>query len=209
MKRANLVRALAFVSIASRVLYLVLLVVLHVLSPEFSPVTEFVSQYANGAYGTLASVAFAVEGLGLILLGVSICLDVSRAGRSTAGLVILFVCGVNGLLYGLFPMDPDAHAPTTLSGTIHYWAGMFDFAVGVLYPFLIALRFKRDWRMIEVYRPTLGLGISVLVASLAGWIVFAAGITVDGLTQRVLTALMSAWGLLTAARLATALPRPD
>ena len=191
MARDRIVSTLAVVSIGSRVLYLVVVLVLHVLSPEFSPVAEFISQSANGAYGTLASVALAVEGLGLISLGVSLCLGVSRARRSTAGLAILFVGGVNGLLYGLFPMDPDAHAPTTLSGTIHYWAGMFDFAVGVLYPFLLALRLKRDWRMVEVHRLALGLSIAVLVASLAGWIVFAAGVKVDGLTQRTLIALMS------------------
>ena len=204
MQRKRLVRVLAALAVASTVFFGVVVLALHVLNPEFSPVSAFISQYANGPYGTLASVSFFVQGLGLILLGVSLCLGVSRPGRSTVGLVILFVSGVNGLLYGVFPMDPAAHAPTTLSGTIHYWAGMFDFTLGVLYPFLLSHRFARDWRMADIHASALGLGIAVLVVSAVGWIVFAVGIAVDGLTQRTLTVLMSSWVLLVGIQLATA-----
>jgi len=83
-------------------LFLVIVIALHGLSPEFSPVSHFISEYALGPYGTLASVAFLAGGLGWILLGVSLLLGLSRSWLSIVGLMLLFMCGIDGLMFGMF-----------------------------------------------------------------------------------------------------------
>jgi hypothetical membrane protein len=208
MKSDSLVRVLSTLAAIGAALFLVVVIVLHGLSPEFSPVTQFISEYALGSYGALASVSFFVRGLSWILLGVSLSLGISRPGLSIVGLVLLFVSGVDGLLFGIFPVDPDPQMPTTLAGAIHFWAGMVDFIVGGLFPLLLALRFKNDERTKAIYKPALGLGIAVLIVDVVGFVLSGAGLALVGLTQRLFVALVAAWILLTTLRLASTATKP-
>lgn len=208
MQRDSVVKVLSILAIVGTSLHVVAVIALHGLSPEFSPVTQFISEYALGSYGTLASVAFFVQGLSLILLGVSLWLGVSRPGLSIVGLVLLFVSGICFLLFGVFPTDPDPQMPTTLAGAIHHWAGWVWFVIGGLFPLLLALRFKNDERTRAIYTPALGLSIAVLVVEVVGFALFGAGLTLVGLTQRPFEALIMAWVLLAAVRLASTASEP-
>ena len=45
---------------------------LHLLNPAFKPATRFISEYANGPYGYLLSLAFWGLGLGSLLLAIAL-----------------------------------------------------------------------------------------------------------------------------------------
>ena len=50
MKRNSLARVLSILFIAGTALFLVIVIALHVLSPEFSPISHFISEYALGRF---------------------------------------------------------------------------------------------------------------------------------------------------------------
>jgi hypothetical protein len=209
MTTERLFKLIPRLSVAGIVLYLVIVLALHGLSPEFSPITQFISEYGRGTYGWLASIAFFAQGLSAILLGISFWRTLSRPGLSIVGLVLLLISGVLFFLFAFFPVDPDPQAPTTLAGAIHFWAGMAFFVLGGLFPLLLALRFKNDERIKSIYTPALGLGIAAFVVDALGFVLSGAGLSLEGLTQRVFFSLVSAWMLLTALRLAASSTEPD
>ena len=199
MEMNRLVVLLGRIASIGVVLFLLAVFALHVLSPGFNPVKQFISAYALGSYGAVASIAFLVQGLSWILLGIALSQGLARPGLSIVGLVLLFVSGVEYILFGIFPMDPDPQMPTTLAGTIHFGAGLLFLVTGGLFPLLLALRFKNDERTKPIYGVALGLGIAALAVDVVGFLLTGAG--VEGLTQRLYVALLTTWVLLVALRM--------
>jgi hypothetical protein len=98
----------------------VLIILLHLIEPEFEPSWRFVSEYAGGRFGFVMRVAFAAMSLSLIALAYALRAEVS----SKPGLLGLGILGISGLGCGiaaLFSMDPitSQPGPPTLSGKLH------------------------------------------------------------------------------------------
>ncbi len=83
----------ARLAIAASIAAFVLLLSLHVLSPEFSPAWRMISEYANGQYGWVLSLMFAAYGLSTLALAVAVGPRL-RTGRGRVGLVSLTIAGV-------------------------------------------------------------------------------------------------------------------
>jgi hypothetical protein len=99
--------ASASVAIAASVAALVLLLSLHVLSPEFSPAWRMISEYANGQYGWVLSLMFVAYGLGSLALALAIRSQVTtRRGR--LGLVLLTLSGIGQASAAQFDLNQAA-----------------------------------------------------------------------------------------------------
>jgi hypothetical protein len=82
---------------------LMLLAVLHVLSPEFSPSWRVVSEYALGHYGCILSLMFLSWGIGSWALAVAIWSQVhTNAGR--VGLWFLIIAGIGEAMASIFDL---------------------------------------------------------------------------------------------------------
>lgn len=96
--------ALSAIAVASATV--VLLVSLHVLSPEFSPSWRMVSEYANGAYGWVLSLMFAAWGFSTLLLAFAIRSQLNtRSGK--IGLAFLTVAGIGEAMAAAFDINHD------------------------------------------------------------------------------------------------------
>lgn len=105
----------AYISIASAVGALGLLLSLHVLSPEYSPAWRMVSEYANGRYAWVLSLMFAAYGLATLALAWAIRSEAStRGGR--VGLAFLVASGVGQAAAAVFNLN---------LATLHDLAGAF------------------------------------------------------------------------------------
>ena len=105
----------ARLAIAAATATLLLLVSLHVLSPEFSPSWRMVSEYANGHYGWVLSLMFAAWALSSWALAFAIWPHMgTMAGK--IGLVFLAVAGVGEAMAAVFDLN---HEP------FHSLAGVF------------------------------------------------------------------------------------
>jgi len=103
----------------------VLLVALHGLKPDLSPLSRFVSEYAVGPFGVVMRVTFFACGATLLCLG-----RAYHAGASNRpwriGVWLHYLAGVVMMAAGLFSMDPMTTPADqmTLEGQLHGFTGM-------------------------------------------------------------------------------------
>lgn len=108
---------LAILSISATVL---LLVALHVLSPEFSPAWRMVSEYAFGPYAWVLSLMFLTWGVGAWALVVAIWGQV-RTSAGKVGLWFLIIAGIGEALASAFDIRHEiGHGIAGLLGVIGF-----------------------------------------------------------------------------------------
>jgi len=183
-------RLAAVVAAAAAVVNLLILGLLHVVSPEVDPVTRPVSEYALGEFRWLASTRTLAEGVGAIALAVALLLEraVPRVDRAAALLLLAF--GLLKLAMPLFPVDALG-MPATSAGQIHNILGNVTF---FLFPLAALLLFRALGRMGSRLAPAIAV---VLAVSTVGVLVGNA-VGVYGLAQRAYLALSAVWQLLAA-----------
>jgi hypothetical protein len=183
-------RLAAVVAAVAAVVNLLILGLLHVVSPEVDPVTRPVSEYALGEFRWLASTRTLAEGVGAIALAVALLLEraVPRVERAAALLLLAF--GLLKLAMPLFPVDALG-MPATSAGQIHNILGNVTF---FLFPLAALLLFRELGRMGSRLAPAIAV---VLAVSTVGALVGNA-VGVFGLAQRAYLALSAVWQLLAA-----------
>jgi len=96
----------ARLAIAAAAAALLLLVSLHVLSPEFDPSWRMVSEYALGHYGWVLSLMFLAWGISSWALAVAIWSEVkTKAGK--VGLWFLVIAGIGEAMASVFDITHD------------------------------------------------------------------------------------------------------
>ncbi|HZQ56047.1 MAG TPA: DUF998 domain-containing protein [Bryobacteraceae bacterium] len=130
-KRSRIVEPTAWLAIVSTTAAVLLLIVLHVLSPEFSPAWRMVSEYAFGDYAWVLSLMFLTWGIGTWALSVAIWDQVqTRAGR--VGLYFLIVAGIGEALASVFDIKHEiGHGIAGLLGVIGFPIAAFLLSVAL------------------------------------------------------------------------------
>jgi len=195
---------LATLAIIGIVYFLVVVVALHFLRPEYSPLSRAVSQYAVGRYGFLMTSAFFGLSLGSLALVIGLFSGVSHTGRSWIGLVLLAIWAVGILIAGIFPIEVSSY-PQMNSGHIHVVASIWAFISLVLAALLLSWRFKKDDKWSSFHRPALIESLLMLLALVGLFRYINTGF--GGLSQRIFIVACLIWLLSTAARLRAAASR--
>lgn len=112
------VQQLAHLSLLSFLVSAVLVASLHVLCPDFDPVSRFMSEYAVGEYGYLMQVALVALGVGVLALTYAFHLASDHTRWSRLVVLMLTVCGVGIVIAGVFRTDLQGE-PMSISGLIH------------------------------------------------------------------------------------------
>ena len=186
---------LAVVGIAD---FLLTLVALHVLRPDVNPVLEPISNYAVGPYGFLLTAANIGIGLAAFALMFGLYLGIAPPGRSYAGLFLLGVYGVSGLLAGIFPIDVGGEATTV--GAIHNVVGNISFFCFPIAAILLSLGMGKDERWRSFRRPALALSLVIVLTVILTMVGFNLGVGF-GVTQRIANVTALTWMLAVALHL--------
>ena len=102
-------------AIAATVIVLLLLISLHILSPEFDPSWRMVSEYANGQYGWVLSLMFIAWAISSWMLAFTLWSQVgTRAGR--IGLFFLIAAGLGEAMASVFDINHPLHGLAALIG---------------------------------------------------------------------------------------------
>jgi len=197
-RQAKQVARIATIAVVGIAYFLIAVVALHFLRPDYDPVSRFVSEYAVGSYGLLMTSAFFGLSLGSLALVIGLSQGVPRSGRSWIGLVLLGIWGVGVLIAGIFPTDLRG-APETISGNIHNLASLLSFLSLIAATILLSRRFKQDERWRPFHRSSLILSL-VILATFIGFFL-TGGTEFVGFSQRIFIVAFLIWLLLTAARL--------
>jgi hypothetical protein len=151
-------------------------VALHGLRSDLSPVSNRVSEYANGPYGWLMAVAFSALGVGLVALGRTL----RHAPHRPWAPVLLYAAGIGAVVSGVYRTG----APPP-SETVHSLAST-SMTVAIV---MVAVAGALPWGRREILGPTLAWTAAILVVLSTllhdtRW---------TGLAQRTLWAVLLVW----------------
>lgn len=107
----------AWVALAASAAVLLLLAVLHLLSPEFNPSLRAVSEYANGSYGWVLSLMFVSWALSSWSLAVALWPFVATI-RCRVGLAFLIAAGAGEAMASVFDINHPLHGLAGLIGVL-------------------------------------------------------------------------------------------
>jgi hypothetical protein len=196
-------RASGSLAIGCFAVVLAAIVSLHLLRPDFDPVTHRLSEYAIGPYGYLMTAAFLFACLGLLALGHTVWHTVRHSFWTGVACGAMIAAAVADGLMAFFVADP--YGPNaaglvvvTTSGRMHdllalSHAFFWSLAVGAT-PF--ALLADPKWRRFAF----VSFGAGALVAAGMAVRTFS-GMVMLGLTQRVWIAGVLLWSLTHALKL--------
>lgn len=188
---ARRVSQLAFVATLGIGFFVVSVVTLHFLRPDYDPRQRFMSELAVGQYGFMMTLAFFALSLGAFALALGFQGEARLSGRRWPGPLLFGLCGADLLIVGLFPSDlQGAHTRTTI-GIIHDWASTPPFLLILLAMPLLIRHFGNEGRWRRFRYPTFALGITALTVRIATLVPF--GFAWTGLTQRLLAMLILGW----------------
>lgn len=195
---AKQVTRIATFAIVGFAYFLVVVVALHFLRPDYNPIRRLVSEYAVGPYAFLMTSAFFGLTLGSLALIIGLFQDLSRTWRSRIGLFFFGIWAAGILIAGIFPIG-DKIVLNTSSGHIHYLASVSSFFSLVFATLLLSWHFNQDEKWSSFHRPALILSVLMLLALIGFFL--SANTAYSGLSQRILIVIFLTWLLLTAVRL--------
>ena len=157
-------RALGLIVIGAVAYWSAVVLTMHVLEPEFSPIRAPMSAYVLGAYGPWMTTTYLAWCAALLGVGHGLARTLPHTRLTRIAFSVLLIAAAGVLLAGLFPMDFPG-PPRTSSGRLHAVGGSFAFLTMALGAFLFSLSFRRDgyWRRVSV--PTLALSAGIIGCS--------------------------------------------
>lgn len=113
-------RIAANIALVGTTTFLIMLIVLHILEPEFDPSWRMISEYELGVFGWMMQLAFVGLSVGCIAITVSIWSDVVKFSGRLGGILMMIV----GIVYtgaAIFITDPITSPPDsmTVAGGLH------------------------------------------------------------------------------------------
>jgi len=140
----------ARISIASEVLFLLLLLSLHLLEPELDPTWRFISEYALGRFGWMMVLAFLALATSLANAGVAVFSQI-RTIVGYIGLAVLGIGAIGMLIAAIFTTDPvtTSREAATFSGNMHVLGGSLDFTPVAALLLSFGLARNQAWRSIR------------------------------------------------------------
>jgi hypothetical protein len=171
--------------------FVIVLIVLHILEPEFDPRFRFMSEYALGDYGWLMTTTFFALGLVPFLTAIGLQ-NVYESSRSIRiGLGLLVVAAIFIWLAGIFR-----------DSIPHLLAGVVAFPSMVMAVLLLSWTFRRAAGWQTIY----WLAVFVGLAMLAMLFLMVADLGMPGLQQRVFIFLFLLWLSIVAYKSVRSLP---
>lgn len=192
-------RRFAEVAIVCFSYFIVALVLLHLLRPDYTPVDHMISDYAVGRFGWVMTTAFVAASAGCLALGLGMAAVGPRSIAGRCAVLLLWVTAAGLLTTAIFPTDLETAASTT-TGDIH----TASFLVNVVSVNLCALLFAFSFQQSDAWRSFRWTGLGLALALLAAFIAQFLTLHRDapyGLTNRLFVAVLMVWFLMTAAHL--------
>jgi hypothetical membrane protein len=175
------------------------LLLMHVLRPDYTPVDHMISDYAVGPYGWVMTTAWLAMSCGCLTL----MLGLFRSGPASLvarfGSVLLGVASLGLLVTAIFPTDLQG-APLTRSGNIHNMSFLVNVGSIFVATVLLAAGFGSDPRWRGYQRMAVTLTLLVVLAFIFQFLTLHRGMPY-GIANRFFITVLFAWFLTTSFRL--------
>ena len=161
-------------------LFVILVVLLHFLRPELSPLIRAISDYATGKYGFLMTTAFIALSVGLATMTVAAFRRQEQSILAQSELVMLSISSFLMLLVGIFPSGQKI----TVISTIHIIASFLYFLIIMAIMLKSSIRLQRNGMLYGKNKLLLWIAISspiLFILWLGVFLLFG----LSGLGQRI------------------------
>jgi hypothetical protein len=187
----------AIAGLTGTAFFVLAVVSLHFLRPDYDPAVRTMSEFAIGPYGYLMTIALFALGFGSLALAFGIRRSVIPSTSLQAASILLGVWGVGMVLDGIFPSDLGGAAVTS-TGAVHSAAAFAAFIGLIAAAFLFPRALKGDPRWQPFQRQSRILAYVIVVGFFASFATFGLG---QGVGNRIFASVVIAWLLITSARL--------
>jgi hypothetical protein len=196
MRKASGPSRVAWLATAALLLFsyfIVALLLMHVLRPDYTVVDHMISDYAVGAFGPIMTSAFLSISLGCLALATGLIRigPASWLGRAGTGLLIVAFAGL--IVTALFPTDLET-APSTRTGDIHTISFLVNIVSILLSSICLSLSYIRDPQWKRHRAPAQALAGVILLAFVAQYLTLHRGAPY-GITNRLFVAVLMVWFL--------------
>lgn len=171
--------------------FVVALVLMHVLRPDYTIVDHMVSDYAVGPTGWIMTSAFLSLALGCIAMATGMFGDGPTSWLGRAGAAILIIPFMGLIVTALFPTDLET-ASTTHTGIIHTISFLVNVVSILVSTLCLAFSYggNADWRG---YRNPALILAGLLVFAFAGQFLTLHRGAPYGIANRLFVTILMAW----------------
>ncbi len=187
-------------AIACFVYSLFVLLLMHVLRPDYTPASHMISDYGVGRYGWMMATAFLAMSGGCLMLMLGLVRSGPASGAARFGTLLLGIASIGLVVSAIFPTDLEEATSRTQTGNIHDISFLVNVGSLLLATTVLSASFGRHPRWRPYRRTSITLTSLVVVAFVLQFITLHRGAPY-GLTNRFFVAVLFAWFLATAIRL--------
>jgi hypothetical membrane protein len=170
--------------------YVVIDIVLQLMPPHYSAISQAESDLAVGPFGWIMSINFFGRGITSAALIVAIVSTGPRAQIRTIGVGLLAVAGVCSALIAFFPTDIPRHggvAPSTGHGIVHVVGASSGFVLALAAFWLLTFWLPERSRVADAFLGVASIGLVFLGVTVAALPQFL------GLAERICLAGILGW----------------
>ncbi len=191
---------LAVFAAVTNIYYLCAGIAVHLLNPAFSPVRNYISDYAVGAYGFIYTSAYWVTVVGCLALSVALFRQLPTGMSAKVGAVLIAVFGLTYALTAIFPTEilKPGEFPHGAAGGIHALAALIGWIAAFTGALLVSSAFSRRNELKRFAGPLRALAWLMVIAFVGVIGVMASRQPVAGLAEKIFIVLREAWLLLAA-----------
>ena len=141
----------AKLSIASMGLFLLILLSLHLLEPEYDPTWRFISEYALGKYGWMMSLDFGLAALGCLSFMIA-AWDETKSVTGRIGQVLLGISALGMAIAAMFTTDPitTPAGEMTESGSMHALGGQLNLTPLAVLFLSLCINKRKGWKRVRL-----------------------------------------------------------
>ncbi|WP_430868304.1 DUF998 domain-containing protein [Demequina aurantiaca] len=158
---------LGAIAIVGAVTWIGTVAAFHLIRPDLTPGSAYISNYARGDWAWVMRAAFFVNAAGWAAAGIGLRRDLPRSRGANALTTLSSVAALGLLVAGVFRADPLGTQAHSLEGLIHGRAAGASFIALILFGFVGWAVFRRADAWEAWARPSLAFGALALVLFVA------------------------------------------
>jgi len=156
------IKLIAMISLIGIGYFVVIIIAMHKLRPDYNFRSRYISEYAVGKYGQLAASSFVIYGLSI--LGIYLCLQTIMPvnARSNIGLILMAIWGVAKVIAGFFNSDLKTEQMSR-HGIVHSITANIGVVASVICTIFLSIGFALNERTQSIALVTLIIGLVALI----------------------------------------------
>jgi hypothetical protein len=138
-------------TVASMGLFLLILLMLHLLEPEYDPTWRFISEYALGQYGWLMNLDFFLAALGSLSFMIA-AWEETKSVTGRIGQVLLGISALGMAIAAMFTTDPitTPAGEMTESGSMHALGGQLNLTPLAVLFLTLSIHKREGWKQVRL-----------------------------------------------------------